>query len=78
MLVRRALRPCEPCLDQRVPLATVSVPTSGPVTAGAIDNSVRPIVLTADLVEFLLGDLLRRRQTSPTWWARLRRVLGRN
>lgn len=78
VLVRRALMPCEPCLDQRVPLATVSVPTSGPVTAGAIDNNVRPIVLTADLVEFLLGDLLRRQDTSPTLSARLRRVLGRN
>ncbi len=75
VLVRRALRPCEPCVDHRVPLATVSVPTSGPVTEGAIDNSMRPIVLTADLVEFLLGDLLRRRQTSPTWWTRLRRML---
>lgn len=78
MLVRRALRPCEPCVDRRVPLAAVSVPTTGPVTARAIDNNVRPIVLTADLVGFLLGDLLRRRETSPTWSARLRRALGRN
>jgi hypothetical protein len=78
VLVQRVLRPCEPCLDQRVPLATVSLPMSGPVTAEAIDNSVRPIVLTADLVDFLLAELLRQRQTSPTWWARLRRALGRN
>ena len=77
LLVRRAIRPCESGLDQRVPLAMVSMPTTGPVTAVDIDNSACPVVLTADLVGLLLGQLLTRQESPPTRWQRLRRALRR-
>ena len=77
VLVQRAIRPCKSRVDHRVPLAIDSMSTRGPCDRGDIDNSARPVVLTADLVALLLGELLTRQESPPTGWQRLRRVLRR-
>ena len=76
LLVQRAIEPCSRATERELLLAVVTVPASGAITSEHIDNTVRPIVLTDDLVVLLLAELDRRRPSSSRW-SRLRGVVGR-
>ena len=75
-LVDRAIEPCRQAVDvdAGLPLAVVTVPPAGSITSDHIDNTVRPIVLTVDLVAQLGAEL--QRTSSPNWWRRLRDAIG--
>lgn len=76
LLVERAIEPCSHASGPELLLAVITVPASGSITSEHIDNTVRPIVLTDDLVEVLLSELDRRRPSSSRW-SRFRGVSGR-
>lgn len=65
LLCEYVIRSCPPATDESLVLAAVTVPATEPITAEHIDNSVRPIVVTADLLEALVHAVLAHPPPPP-------------